>query len=76
MHDHKNCTHAEAGPELERKGARLQDGLAHTLDHAIWTRRDFMTRLGLGAAAGSLMLNGTPVSAFAQSPVLEALNQQ
>ncbi len=63
-------------PELEREGARLQDGLAHTLDHAKWTRRDFMSRMGLGAAVGSLMLNGTPVSAFAQSPVLEALNQQ
>ena len=63
-------------PELERTGARLQDGAAHTMDHALWTRRDFMSRLGLGAAAGSLMLNGTPVSAFAQSPILEALNQQ
>ncbi len=76
MHNHNNCTHSAETPELEREGARLQDGLAHTLDHAKWTRRDFMSRMGLGAAAGSLMLNGTPVSAFAQSPILEALNQQ
>ena len=82
MHDHKNCTHPHPEEALtdettiDRHGARLEDGAAHSKDHARWTRRDFMGRLGLGAAVGSMMLNGTAVSAFGQSPILQALNQQ
>lgn len=59
-----------------RHGSRLEDGKAHAKDHAQWTRRDFMSRLGLGAAGASMMLNGTPVSAFGQSPILQALDSQ
>lgn len=77
MHDHTNCNHDQSvTQDLQRHGTRLEDGAAHSRDHARWTRRDFMSRMGMGAAVGSLMLNGTPVSAFHHSPILQALSQQ
>ena len=55
-----------------RVGSRLEDGAAHTADHVSWSRRDFLS--GLGATlAGSFMLAGTPIRAFAQSPLLSQL---
>ncbi|MEZ4700351.1 MAG: DUF1501 domain-containing protein [Rhodothermales bacterium] len=38
-----------------------------------WSRRDFLTRLGMGVAGASVMLNGSPVTAFGHAPILQAL---
>lgn len=76
MHDHSHCTHESHTNEELRHGSRIQDGVAHAKDHAQWTRRDFMARMGFGMAGASMMLNGAPVSAFGHAPILHALNNQ
>ena len=52
-----------------RFGIALEHGNAHTEDHRLWSRRDFMTRMGLGSLAAGFMLGSTPVSAFAHHPL-------
>ena len=49
--------------EETRFGSALQHGEAHTRDHASWSRRDFLSGIGL-ALGGSLMVGSTPVSAL------------
>ncbi|WP_456424642.1 DUF1501 domain-containing protein [Rhodocaloribacter sp.] len=58
-----------------RYGSRLEHGPAHTEEHRRWSRRDFLTGLGLAAAGGTLMLGGTPVKTFARSPLLSELRR-
>ncbi len=70
-HGHEGHGHAEA--EGGRRGARLEDGAAHTQDHLKWSRRDFLTRLGMGVAGASVMLNGSPITAFGHAPILQAI---
>ena len=55
-----------------RYGSCQEHGCAHTEEHRAWSRRDFMTGLGL-AAGGTMVLGGTPVHAFARSPLLAHL---
>ncbi len=56
-----------------RHGYRLEHGPAHTRDHALWSRREFLSGLGL-SVAGAMTLAGTPVQAFSGSSLLSALN--
>jgi uncharacterized protein (DUF1501 family) len=56
-----------------RYGSRLAHGEAHSLDHACWSRRDFLSTLGLAAVGGTFVLGGTPMQAFGQSPLLRRL---
>ncbi|NKB72751.1 MAG: DUF1501 domain-containing protein [Candidatus Latescibacteria bacterium] len=58
-----------------RRGARLADGAAHACDHALWSRREFIARLGL-AGVGGLTLGGTPVQALASATRLGGLAGQ
>ncbi|MEL7162119.1 MAG: hypothetical protein AAFN92_15290, partial [Bacteroidota bacterium] len=53
-----------------RKGASLQDGLAHTEDHS--NRRNFLRNLGILGTSGFL-LNKLPVNALGMSPLTAAL---
>ena len=66
----KNTSHPTRRP---RHGYRLQDGKAHTRDHARWSRREFLTGLGL-SVAGTMALAGTPVRTFAGSSLMQQLN--
>jgi uncharacterized protein (DUF1501 family) len=70
-HDHHG--HEGHGLESARRGSRIEDGAAHTRDHLYWSRRDFLTRMGMGVAGASIMLNGSPVRAFGHAPLLQAL---
>ena len=56
-----------------RKGSRLQDGQAHSIDHEQWTRRAFLRTLGFGAAASTFMMGSTPVNAIGSSAMLAPL---
>ena len=78
MHDHSHCTHHHhpGTKEKLRRGSRLEDGAAHAQDHMIWSRRDFLTRVGFGMAGASVMMNGVPISAFGHAPILHALSGQ
>ncbi|MDX1740049.1 MAG: twin-arginine translocation signal domain-containing protein, partial [Rhodothermales bacterium] len=62
-------------PALHRHGACLHHGHAHERDHAVWSRRDFLTRMGLAAAGTVLTVGNHTVSAFGQSRLLGALQQ-
>ncbi len=58
---------------VQRHGACLHHGHAHERDHARWSRRDFLSRMGLAAAGTVLTVGNHTVSAFGQSPLLGAL---
>ena len=70
MCDKHYNTHSTA---QSRKGGRLEDGHAHTMDHEQWTRRAFLRTLGLGVASTPFMLGATPVHAIGASAVLSPL---
>jgi len=55
------------------KGCSPKDGKLHEHHHKICSRRDFLARLGLMAAGGSLMLGGTPVQALQSSTLFRKL---
>ena len=65
------CDH-DARRSAPRPGSRLEDGAAHGLAHRRWSRRDFLTRLGL-AAASAFALGGVPVRAAGRTPLLHRL---
>ncbi len=74
--NHTHCNHEhEVTNEKLRYGSRLEDGVAHTRDHELWSRRDFLTHTGLGLAGASMMLHGTSVTAFGHAPLLNAISQ-
>lgn len=62
-------------PAAPRQGSCLEHGSAHAKDHARWSRRDFLSSLGLVAAGGAITLGGTPVRTFGQSRLLSLLSQ-
>ncbi len=57
----------------ERFGSCLEHGCAHTDEHSLWSRRNFLTSLG-HAIGSSIVLGSTTVNALARSPVLDILN--
>jgi len=61
-------------PTAERLGVRLEDGDdAHAHDHAAWTRRDFLRRMGLATVGAGFVASGLPIGVFGQAPVLDVL---
>ncbi len=72
MHD--TCPHHAA--ERLRHGASLAHGAAHARDHARWSRRDFLMRMGLASAGVAFSLGGRPAGAFGHLPMLDALRRQ
>ena len=68
------CQHGHAhSPKPPARAVSLADGRAHDEDHAAWSRRDFLVRAGLGAAAGTVALGSTTVRAMSRSPLFRAL---
>ncbi len=57
-----------------RHGSCLAHGEAHSTDHASWSRRDFLTSLGL-TTGGVFAISGLPVTAYGRNPILQALGQ-
>ncbi len=55
-----------------KKGKSLNNGEAHQQAHKAWSRRNFLSTMGL-AGTGSLLLAGSSVKAFT-SPLSSALN--
>jgi uncharacterized protein (DUF1501 family) len=56
-----------------RHGSSLEHGQAHEKDHQSWTRRSFLSTLGIGALGSGLMLGGIPVNAMARTKFLNRL---
>lgn len=56
------------GEAHPRRGSKLEHGCAHGQDHTLWSRRNFLTALGMAAATGTISLAGAPVRAFARTP--------
>ncbi|QXD16823.1 DUF1501 domain-containing protein [Rhodocaloribacter litoris] len=71
MHD--ACFHHTDRP---RHGACLEHGPAHREDHARWTRRDFLVRMGLASAGVAFSVAGRPAHAFGRMPLLDLLRRQ
>ena len=57
-----------------RLGSCVEHGCAHEAEHRRWSRRDFVSGLGLAAGAG-IMLGSTAVTALGRSPLLEHLRR-
>ncbi len=55
-----------------RHGAALEHGDAHTRDHQLWSRRDFLSASGI-LGAGSLMMGKIGLRAFQPTPLMASL---
>jgi len=55
-----------------RHGAALEHGEAHTRDHQLWSRRDFLSASGI-LGAGSLMMGNIGLRAFQPTPLMASL---
>lgn len=56
-----------------RYGDALVHGAAHAEDHAQWTRRDFLMRVGAASLGTSMMMAGLPVRALGGSHLFDRL---
>jgi len=56
-----------------RKGISLKEGKAHKEDHQNWSRRSFLSTIGVGGGL-SMMLGNIPLSAMAPNPLQAALS--
>ena len=68
-HNHKNNSSKD---HKLRHGAALEHGKAHSKDHKKWSRRNFLSKLGV--AGGSMMLAKMPLTSLAASPLGYMLN--
>lgn len=74
-HSHKPQSSKEQHlSEQGRLGEALEHGAAHAEDHALWTRRDFLTRVGAASLGATMMMGGMPVQAFGGNRLLDALS--
>lgn len=60
-------------PKNEYRTRSLEDLHGHQNDHAKWSRRSFLSTLGLGVFGTALSWNGLSVQAFSQSPLMNQL---
>lgn len=66
------CKHHHSS-DKNRHGSSLEHGEAHEKDHQSWTRRSFLSTLGIGALGSGMMLGGIPVNAMARTKFLNRL---
>ena len=71
MCDHHN--HKKPNLNHNRHGSSLEHGQAHEHDHQNWTRRSFLSTLGIGALGSGFMLGGLSVNAMARTKFLNRL---
>ena len=55
------------------KGSKLEDGHHHEDHHNLFSRKDFIKRLGLYSAGSALALGSTPVQALQSSSLFKNL---
>ncbi len=55
------------------KGSKLSDGIHHHHHHDLYSRRDFIRKLGLVTAGSSFVLGSTPVQALQSSSLFRKL---
>lgn len=71
MCDHHN--HKKPNLNHNRHGSSLEHGEAHEHDHQNWTRKSFLSTLGIGALGSGFMLGGLSVNAMARTRFLNRL---
>ncbi len=71
MCDHHN--HKKPNLNHNRHGSSLEHGEAHEHDHQSWTRKSFLSTLGIGALGSGFMLGGLSVNAMARTKFLNRL---
>ena len=60
-------------PTPPRHGSCIEHGTAHAEDHAHYSRRDFLARMGLATAGVAFSLGGVPLNAYGRAPTLRHL---
>lgn len=71
MCDHQN--HKKTSLKHNRHGSSLDHGKAHEHDHQSWTRKSFLSTLGIGALGSGFMLGGMSVNSMARTKFLNRL---
>ncbi len=71
MCNHHN--HKKENLNHNRHGSSLEHGQAHEHDHQNWTRKSFLSTLGIGALGSGFMLSGLSVNAMARTKFLNRL---
>ena len=62
-------------PTAPDRAIALEHGAAHDHDHAVWSRREFLTRSAAAAGGTAFVLGGMPVQATSGTSLLHALAQ-
>jgi len=57
---------------INKRGTSLKDGTKHHEDHELWTRRNFLSTVGIGGSL-SLLFGKMPIIGMAASPLHAAL---
>lgn len=57
---------------INKRGTSLKDGTKHSQDHELWTRRNFLSTVGIGGSL-SLLFGKIPLLGMAASPLHAAL---
>jgi|GEM_PF-39320 len=57
----------------KKRGIGLEHGQEHTKDHNRWSRRDFMTTMGIAGGVGMFM-NSLPIKALSSTPLAMSLS--
>ncbi|QQS29387.1 MAG: DUF1501 domain-containing protein [Sphingobacteriales bacterium] len=73
--DHPDKDHLSSEDNaVNRRGKCLEHGEEHKLDHAKWSRRNFLLTSGLFTAGSALMFGNSRLQALAKSPMFSAIN--
>lgn len=67
------CNNKDISLKHDRHGASLEHGEAHKNDHQSWTRRSFLSTLGIGALGSGFMMGGLSVNTMARTKFLNRL---
>ena len=57
----------------KRFGSKLEHGVAHAEDHKAWSRRSFLSTMGLAGMGGAFMFGGSPIKAYGHNRLLAPL---
>ncbi|NNF04667.1 MAG: DUF1501 domain-containing protein [Rhodothermales bacterium] len=58
---------------MRARGEALEDGALHERHHRTWSRRQFLSGLGLALAGASIPVGGAPLRSYARSPLITHL---
>ncbi|HMS51027.1 MAG TPA: DUF1501 domain-containing protein [Chitinophagales bacterium] len=70
----KNYIKNKINQIIKREGQTINNAHAHTCDHAMWSRRNFISSLGLASVGAAFAVGGNPLKALGGTSLLNMLS--